>query len=43
MSDYLQGKFDCIMGAAAKNGMSDQYYRGYSEQYAKEQQFQGDN
>lgn len=31
------------MGTPAKNGMSNEYYRGYSEQYAKEQQFGGVN
>lgn len=44
MSDYKQGVVDCLNGLIPKNGMSDEYYVGYSEQYAKEQQLsQGNN
>lgn len=44
MSDYKQGAVDCLNGLIPKNGMSDEYYVGCSEQYAKEQQLsQGNN
>jgi len=44
MTDYQQGALDCLNGESPKNGMSDNYYIGYSEQYAKEQQLsQGSN
>ena len=41
MKDYFEyeiGKRDREVGNPVKNGMSDKYYQGYSEQYAKEQQ-----
>ena len=38
MNDYQQGVSDCLNNKMPKNGMSDQYYSGYSDQYAKEQQ-----
>lgn len=38
MNDYQQGVSDCESNQPIKNGMSDQYYSGYSDQYAKEQQ-----
>ena len=44
MSDYQQGVSDCQNNQPVKNGMSDQYYSGYGDQYAKEQQLsQGNN
>ena len=38
MSDYEQGVSDCQNNQLVKNGMSNQYYSGYGDQYAKEQQ-----
>jgi len=32
-----QGKRDCELGDIPKNGMSESYYLGYSEQYQREQ------
>ena len=44
MSDYQKGAVDCLNGEKPHNGMSDEYYIGYYEQYAKEQQLdQGNN
>ncbi len=39
MNDYQQGVSDCLNNKMPKNGMSDEYYSGYGDQYAKEQQF----
>lgn len=38
MNDYQQGASDCLNNKMPKNGMSNQYYSGYGDQYAKEQQ-----
>ena len=38
MNDYQQGVSDCLNNKMPKNGMSDEYYSGYGDQYAKEQQ-----
>lgn len=44
MNDYQQGVLDCLNNKIPKNGMSDEYYSGYGDQYAKEQQLsQGSN
>ena len=44
MTDYQQGVLDCMNNKIPQNGMSDEYYEGYGDQYAKEQQLsQGNN
>jgi len=44
MNNYQQGVSDCLNNKMPKNGMSDEYYSGYGDQYAKEQQLsQGSN
>ncbi len=37
MSDYEQGKFDCIDGISAGNDKSEEYLTGWGDQYALEQ------
>lgn len=36
MSDYMQGKKDCRNGDIPKQGMSEDYYRGYDHEYQKQ-------
>jgi len=44
MNEHEQGVSDCKNNLPAKNGMSDNYYSGYGDQYTKEQQLsQGSN
>lgn len=38
MTDFERGEYDCIHGHDAVDGASDEYNRGYGEQYAFEQQ-----
>jgi len=38
MTDYQKGVSDCALNKIPSLGMSDEYYRGYSDQYAREQQ-----
>ena len=38
LTDYERGELDCVLGyAVASDCESDEYYRGYGEQYAKDQ------
>ena len=37
-SDFERGEYDCIHGYGADYGESDEYYQGYGQQYAHEQQ-----
>jgi len=38
MTDYQQGMLDCMNNKIPKEGASEEYYNGYGDQYAKEQQ-----
>jgi len=38
MTDFERGEYDCVHGHDAVDGASDEYNRGYGEQYAFEQQ-----
>lgn len=37
MTDYERGEFDCVHGYHARECETDEYYRGYGTQYAKDQ------
>jgi hypothetical protein len=37
MTDYEKGVNDCLIGIPHKEGMSDEYTNGYSDQYTAEQ------
>jgi len=44
MSYYQKGVLDCMNSNIPQDGMSDEYYSGYGDQYANEQQLsQGNN
>lgn len=43
MTDYEIGQWHCTVGIPAQDGMSEEYYRGYGDMYAQEQQFKGVN
>ena len=37
MSEYMQGKQDCKNGDIPKQGMTEEYYRGFDHEYQREQ------